>query len=76
MSENERALASELNELNETNEFCEMSEQGERHCEMMILHSKNFGSQRARVVDNNLLRDVNITVASTQQYESECQKVQ
>ena len=27
MSENERALASELNELNETNEFCEMSEQ-------------------------------------------------
>ena len=35
MSENERALASELNELNETNEFSEMSEQGERHCEMM-----------------------------------------
>ena len=34
MSENERALASELNELNETNEFCEMSEQLERHCEM------------------------------------------
>ena len=27
MSENERALASELNELNETNEICEMSEQ-------------------------------------------------
>ena len=27
MSENERAIASELNELNETNEFCEMSEQ-------------------------------------------------
>ena len=34
MSENERALASELNELNETNEICEMSEQLERHCEM------------------------------------------
>ena len=27
MSENERAIASELNELNETNEICEMSEQ-------------------------------------------------